>query len=923
MRLQRLRVRQFRRFRDAVTLDALSGGLNVFAGPNESGKSTLVRAIRAAFFERYKTGALTDLRPWDDSGAAPEIVVEFHHDDQDWVLRKRFLSQPRCDLRVGDERASGDAAEARIAEVFGFEFAARGSSQDKHWGVPGLMWVEQGSMQQLREPVVHAATHLRNALGDVVDELSSASGEAIIEAVETQRHLYETAGGRPRGEHQKTLEALAERRRAVDSLEQKRREYAAQVDRLNRLRSQLVREERSPPWQLLRRDAEDVAARLAEVRSWMREQEADQRSRAALVAQIDHLRDQLQRFEEDRRELQRRAVARDEAAAALARCDAMVSEACAERDAAATAYQQARVAAEALRQKSQRAAARLRMTELRRQRQDVVRAVDEATQIDAQLKKLREARALAAFADADFVDNIQRLRAATRDRDTVQAQREAIATRIEFELKEGHRLQLNDESLTGHGERLLDDVAVLDIADVGRLRIVPGGEGVAELVRRQAHLDATIREACVALAVSDLAAADARLQRLQDIERQIDAAEARLGAYAPDGLAVLQDRLMSIDHALDAVLAQHPDLDVSAEEILAAHAGTDGAETEDAGALLAGNADQTTRPSQVLTAHDDARAADDSQALQAEAALIRAEASLREAREALVAHKARLNAAQAELERASARVEGIDETGTEVITRERLSALKAEQQALNHALEHRHQCISEARPDALELDLERLEAAAREAESAYHAAARERAELETALRLLGAEGLDERYAAEQVEMQALARRVAQIEKRVNALNRLRELLIDARSRLQDRLRAPLRARLEHYLRLLFPGARVSIDEQLLPSVLKRDGDDGAIIDDLSFGAREQLGLIGRLAYADLLRDAGRPTLLILDDVLVHSDSERMARMKAPLFDAARRHQILVFTCHRDAWRDVGVSIRDLETSLKREWAEVV
>jgi uncharacterized protein YhaN len=73
-----------------------------------------------------------------------------------------------------------------------------------------------------------------------------------------------------------------------------------------------------------------------------------------------------------------------------------------------------------------------------------------------------------------------------------------------------------------------------------------------------------------------------------------------------------------------------------------------------------------------------------------------------------------------------------------------------------------------------------------------------------------------------------------------------------------------------------------------------------------------MGLISRLAYADLLREAGRPTLIILDDALVHSDEERLALMKRVLFDAGTRHQILLFTCHPMNWRDMGVSPRSLD-----------
>lgn len=67
-----------------------------------------------------------------------------------------------------------------------------------------------------------------------------------------------------------------------------------------------------------------------------------------------------------------------------------------------------------------------------------------------------------------------------------------------------------------------------------------------------------------------------------------------------------------------------------------------------------------------------------------------------------------------------------------------------------------------------------------------------------------------------------------------------------------------------------------------------------------------MGIVARLAYADLLQEVGRPTLLILDDALVNTDDDRLRQMKRVLYDAAQRHQMLIFTCHPAAWRDLGV-----------------
>ncbi|KKN13389.1 hypothetical protein LCGC14_1006780, partial [marine sediment metagenome] len=141
--------------------------------------------------------------------------------------------------------------------------------------------------------------------------------------------------------------------------------------------------------------------------------------------------------------------------------------------------------------------------------------------------------------------------------------------------------------------------------------------------------------------------------------------------------------------------------------------------------------------------------------------------------------------------------------------------------------------------------------------------------------------------------------------------RLWNLLKEKRQALTRRLQAPLQKHLDHYLSVLFPDASLEVDENLMPGTFSRGSELGRMAE-LSFGAREQMGLISRLAYADLLQEAGRPTLIILDDTLVHSDAERLEGMKRILFDAATRHQILLFTCHPENWRDLGVEPRDLE-----------
>ena len=188
MRLQRLRVADLRRFRQPFELADLQPGLNIISGPNEAGKSTLVRAIRAAFFERHRSTSVEDLRPHGDSTAAPDIQLDWLIGDQPYRLHKSFLQRKRCELQAGGQQLEGVAAEDHLAQLLGFEFALKGVSRAEHWGVPGLLWIEQGAAQLVHDAVAHASSHLRGALDQAVGEVAASGGDEVIERVGSLRN---------------------------------------------------------------------------------------------------------------------------------------------------------------------------------------------------------------------------------------------------------------------------------------------------------------------------------------------------------------------------------------------------------------------------------------------------------------------------------------------------------------------------------------------------------------------------------------------------------------------------------------------------------------------------------------------------------------------------------------------------------------
>ncbi len=90
MKLRRLKVTHFGCVESATV--ELGPGLNVLYGPNDLGKSTLARAIRAALLIQHSSSAANEYAPWH-SGEAPLVEVELELPDRRfWRLEKRFAT---------------------------------------------------------------------------------------------------------------------------------------------------------------------------------------------------------------------------------------------------------------------------------------------------------------------------------------------------------------------------------------------------------------------------------------------------------------------------------------------------------------------------------------------------------------------------------------------------------------------------------------------------------------------------------------------------------------------------------------------------------------------------------------------------------------------------------------------------------------
>lgn len=883
MRLTRIRIEQFKQFRQPFEIAGLDPGLNLFTGANEAGKSTLVAAIRAAFFERHRSSSVDDLRPWGDAAASPSVELDFTLGADICRLSKRFLGKKRCELQIGARQLDGAEAEDHLADLLGFQHAGKGASKAEHWGIPGLLWIQQGGAQDIRDAVGHATDHLRTALNASLGEVASSGGDEVLATVQALRNELLTATtNKPRGAYQDALEQAATLERAVQDLDAEIAAYRDKVDRLAALRRDHAADEAEQPWTAFRQQEQAAAASLEAIRQVEAALLADRQRAGQIDAQVKLLRGQLDTFAAQEHAVATRRTAVESAEQARLSSNALVEQWQARAREATDRYSTARDALRLARQAATRRDLARQLDDLGRKQETAAATLARA---EAEQAALIELQKQLAASEIDIKD-LNSLREQQRELHELRIRRDTVATRLRFALSDGRRIEIGPESVAGSGDRLLTETTRVTLPGLGQLDISPGGADLAELGRKEQALADHHAALLQRLGLADLDAAEARHQSHAQRQAEAKTATATLKALAPKGIEAL--RAEQAGHAARA------------------------REIQQALALLPAAAPETATDLATpdLPTVSQAEAAEET----ARQSLDQTNQHLNQARVAAGNAQTGHDAATRELAAAQAVLDAPDRAARLSAANQALVDARAEQDTLAGRIEARARQVAEASPDILRQDIERYRKSAEQLEK-HHAERRDTLmRLEVELQTTG--GLEEHRAETARDLEQCRRRGDELQRRAQALDHLLNLLRDKRAALTRKLQAPLQRHLNRYLQLLFPHASLEIDENLSPGPLTRTGSNGSesgAFEALSFGAREQMGIISRLAYADLLKEAGRPTLIILDDALVHSDEARLAQMKRLLFDAATRHQILLFTCHPGNWRDMGVGARSLES----------
>jgi hypothetical protein len=892
MKIRAIRVAEVGGFAAPVAVEGFSGGLDILVGPNELGKSTLLAALEAALLVKHATrgrpGPLERIVP--DRGGAPLVEVDLDVAGKLWRLRKRFVASPTAslvDLASGAVVARGEEASRRAAALLG---GREGETRREQLPV-GLLWVEQA--ESFEPPVAREGALV--ALEEVIDaevRTLDGGGHARLIAAAARRRLAELITDERRRPRKggPLAEALARRDALASALGELER--AGTLERERRLRMQALEAERrtlaSPEATRALAEVIDKAEAALVTADRAREELRVLAERAATAeAAVQAAAGALAAEEKRRAERARARAAKAAAEAALAALGD-------EWAAAATAVEAARAEAaraEAHQREAERAwqatLEQMASAQRRRERRELV-------------DRHREASRLAvAIDDADR--RLQRLPTVTPERlsvllasereiaalEAVRASRIAAAPvlTVAYARDPAGRLRLGARTLV-QGERVpvaprLD----VDIDGVGRITIESGVDFDDLEADLTAHRE-TLAAALAAIGVADVAAAaDVRREREQAETTREDAGAA-LAKLAPEGLAKLGATLEALDFDLSGAEGSAAD---SLEGLPA-----DPVRAE----VHLTTARQAMASARTSVDECDRRLADLQRARDGELARIEAlEARIR----ALTAGDPAAAILAAGTPGAGTTEGGVTDPVAEADTLAALRARVAEAQAALAEVHGARAPWLAAMPDAATRAA--LEAQSREARRAQAHRDEERTrlgrEIERIVGALEAAGERGRRRSEAEVREALAaaeRRVAELEEDVAALVLLLEVLSSVEAGRQQRLRAPLQRRLAPYLAMLLPGAELDLSTSLAIDGYRREGRPQRL-ERASKGTREQIAVLVRLAYARLLAERGSDLPVLLDDALVFSDDDRLARMFAILEEASRHHQVIVATCH--------------------------
>ena len=837
LRVHRIRLTDFKGVA-AREVEFAEHGITLVSGPNEIGKSSLVDGLDLLIDlpASSKHSRVMAAQP-TGRDVGPEVEVELGLGPHRLVYRKRWLRGQQTELRILSPvpaQYSGPQAHERFNGLLAEN------------GVDKELWrklrVDQGMPLGQASVGGYAAVPAMAGEAEPVSSVRRGPEEELFEKAKAEFERYFT---------EKRYQPTGDYKAAREALDSANATYTEAKATLAAADGELA------DYQRTRRQIADGAQQLKAATDRLGELERQSREAAEAEAKQRSLETVLGEAE---------AIARQETDVAR------LSEQLAEHEAESAAKQQEVAAAEneaglAEERLRERAAAReAAKTVARRAAEEVAwrRDLAEAEQAETVLARVTAAQERLDAAEARLgactvteevltgIDEAHRAWEKAHDQLTANAATLAV-TRL------GESPVLVDGAPAAQDEVSLPVLETRTVEVPGAVRVVvrPGSGEKARRAKERETLE-FYQELCAQAGVADITAAKEAGQIWRSAREERQNAWTAIEASQYDESADQLRSKLSILHGR-----------IAAYQAAALAPATDPAPDPSLSTAL--EAEQAARAA-VEVAEDRLRQ-EDNTAKQLESRLGRLRAEYSAAVRA-----ARQSADELELAR-----KRLSELGTPLLASE-LERARAERDTAA-------QRVAELDPERLSGQLENQRRLVPELERAQNDRRTKLEVLADRLARYGQSAPEEQLALAETEQQRAQRTYDALERRAQAAKLLFDTLGDHREAARHRHTSPFRQRVERYAQRLFsPGVHVEIGPDLT-IVSKTVGGVTVPFDSLSAGAREQLSLLARIACADLVGSVP----LILDDVLGHSDRDRLGDVAVILGQVADRTQIILLS----------------------------
>ena len=885
MKLRSLAVNQFKKFTSPTRLGEIQDGLNVVAGPNEMGKSTLLDALRAVLFEKHSSKAqpITALQN-DRNQAGPVVQLDFELDDGSYRIKKRFLKKPYARLSCPDGRTiEGDAAEEELRKLLDFDAPGRQGAQPETLGMWDVLWVQQGQSFSGLDIPQRACSNLHSALeSEVGTVLGGRRGRALPEAVEKQLSEFVNGRGQPRGPYEEVIKRIDSLQNEIDDLKTRRRDLSQTLDDLEDAQKTL---ERLASDDQDRKDLQE----LNRARERYRELSQLEDRIAAASTQLELKKRNLEQAEQEAADRQRLKADRETAKQVFDDTEKRLVETQGQEKDARSRFDELRASvgkAEAAAAEADQALSRDRRVLDLAQRQASIRELEDRHGKAASAEARRNDAIVKARSIRATDETIVAVRRAKQELENVASRLDTVATRISFDMAPEHLsgVEINGESLSPDLPSVKTvEPATIMIPGRGRITIDPAIRDRDSLLHKRREAESAFTEALEGAGASTAEDAENQNEERQSLLRAGELARQEAALHAP----ATEDRDEGAEALAVEIEGQRQVLDRDMEDL-------------DLQRLPTRRETETALRSDEEQAHKARRALDTARAemVGPEEALRRFQTDLatakawhQDARGRLEEFRRRLH--RAEGERPNKELQTAIETAWTTQTEQGRVVAQLKAQRGDETLEQ------------LQTRTDRLDDAIRGRRDKRDALVVKIARLKSLVEAVEGAGLDQVIEEKIRNLELCTEEHTRLSREVDVLRLLLSTLRTAEREAKERYLSPVLNRVQPHLDFLFPGADMRIDENFGIIGVVRQAEYDESFDNLSMGAQEQITVLVRLAFAEMLVEQGRPATVVLDDALVFSDDQRMSCMFDILSRVSQKIQIVVFTCREELFEKLG------------------